>query len=1176
MAMAFQRLIFAPLFVVALASCKSPAPGGGGRTDAQGGRDDTDAEALILDSGTDGDAGTGCGLVTCASAHANCGPIGDGCGGVIYCGMCTAPGTCGGGGAPSQCGGTSGCVPRTCADLGVTCGIAGDGCGGVIDCGTCTAPATCGGGGVAAQCGAPLAPDGAFACTPITCQAIGASCGVHGDGCGGRLDCGICSAPATCGGGGTPNACGGGMTMCVARTCQQAGASCGLLADGCGGMIQCGVCNAPDTCGGGGTAYQCGRPGVGADGGLLCTPRTCAQIGAQCGLQGDGCGNTIDCGPCGAPMTCGGAGTLNVCGLPPPTPDAGPACTPRTCQQVGATCGPIGDGCGGVLDCGRCSAPTSCGGGGTPSQCGGTQNCIPRTCQQVGANCGPIGDGCGGVLQCGNCVAPDICGGGSQPSVCSGSSPDAGACTNLCQRQVSCPSGTTSLSGTVYAPAGAANGGDPLYNALVYIPNGAVAPFSAGVSCDRCGAPASGSPLVNTVTGADGRFLLQNVPTGPNIPLVIQLGRWRRQVTISNVNACQDNPVDPELTRLPRNQSEGDIPLIAMVTGNVDALECVLRKIGLDDSEFTVPSPQGGTGRVQFFIANGADAPGGAPDESELWGAESSLDRYDLVLFACEGGQDDEFFFNQLNVINYANAGGRVFATHYSYVWLYNVFPWNLTGTWHVDTHTSNPPSDPLTAIIDTSFPKGQAFSQWVSNVGAASGPDQITIHVARHDLDDPLFAPSQRFIYSTNPSTIQHYAFNTPWSQPPDQQCGRVIFSDFHVNGADHTQGMVFPAECTTVGLSPQEKVLEFMLFDLASCIAPDVPPPPMCAPRTCASANANCGPVADGCGGLLECGACTAPQTCGGGGVPSQCGGTGCSPMSCQQQGISCGPAGDGCGGRLECGSCPSPQTCGGGGVPGQCGYTPPPDAGGGCFARSCQAQGISCGPAGDGCGNLLQCGTCGAPQTCGGGGVPGQCGGTACTPITCTQQGLSCGVTADGCGGMLDCGSCAPPLSCGGGGVTGQCGAPPMCSPLTCMQQNLFCGPTGDGCGGLLDCGTCPVGQVCGGGGNGVCGAPPDAGSCTPRTCRDQMLECGVTGDGCGAMLECGMCPAGLSCGGGGMPGVCGHTSCFPVTCAQVGADCGLIADGCGGTIDCGECMAPNTCGGLGMPNRCGTRF
>jgi hypothetical protein len=93
-------------------------------------------------------------------------------------------------------------------------------------------------------------------------------------------------------------------------------------------------------------------------------------------------------------------------------------------------------------------------------------------------------------------------------------------------------------------------------------------------------------------------------------------------------------------------------------------------------------------------------------------------------------------------------------------------------------------------------------------------------------------------------------------------------------------------------------------------------------CVPNTCAGLGYGCGPTGDGCGGLLDCGSCTTPATCGGGGY-SQCGvGTGCIPMTCAQLGIACGPAGDGCGGLLQCPSCSAPMTCGGGGTPGQCG--------------------------------------------------------------------------------------------------------------------------------------------------------------------------------------------------------------------------------------------------------------
>ena len=51
--------------------------------------------------------------------------------------------------------------------------------------------------------------------------------------------------------------------------------------------------------------------------------------------------------------------------------------------------------------------------------------------------------------------------------------------------------------------------------------------------------------------------------------------------------------------------------------------------------------------------------------------------------------------------------------------------------------------------------------------------------------------------------------------------------------------------------------------------------------------------------------------------------------------------------------------------------------------CVPTTCSKLGINCGPAGDGCGNLLECGTCAAPKTCGGGGVSGVCGGMGAPP-------------------------------------------------------------------------------------------------------------------------------------------------------------------------------------------------
>ena len=168
------------------------------------------------------------------------------------------------------------------------------------------------------------------------------------------------------------------------------------------------------------------------------------------------------------------------------------------------------------------------------------------------------------------------------------------------------------------------------------------------------------------------------------------------------------------------------------------------------------------------------------------------------------------------------------------------------------------------------------------------------------------------------------HYTFNTPVGQPAAMQCGRVMYSDFHVNTGAAGNGTL-PGACnlgTGVKMTAQEKVLEFMIFDLTSCLKPTSG---TCTPKTCAQQGYNCGAQGDTCGGIIaSCGTCTAPAICGGNGVPGQCG-NGCTPKTCAQQGFDCGNAGDGCGNVINCGTCPMGQFCGGGGIPGVCG-TPP----------------------------------------------------------------------------------------------------------------------------------------------------------------------------------------------------------------------------------------------------------
>ncbi|MGC4087093.1 MAG: carboxypeptidase regulatory-like domain-containing protein [Polyangiaceae bacterium] len=410
-----------------------------------------------------------------------------------------------------------------------------------------------------------------------------------------------------------------------------------------------------------------------------------------------------------------------------------------------------------------------------------------------------------------------------------------GQCQGLQCRQKSCTTGSTTISGTVFDPGGTL----PLYNVMVYVPNAPLAPLSSGASC-AC--EVSGSPIASALTDTHGHFTLTNAPVGNDVPLVIQIGKWRRSFTIPSVAECADTAVPQSTLRLPARQADGDMPKIALTTGNADALECLIPKLGIDAAEFTPPS---GSGRINYFSGHGgtnkyvAARNGGVsfPTAQSLWGNVDSLKAYDVVLLSCEGGMfpDEKGAAAFQAMAAYANLGGRVFASHWHEVWFTNgpaPFP-------NVATFVNEPDLGNLTADVITSFPKGAALADWLVNVGASSTKGKIDITAAQHTVttENPTYA--QRWIASDPQHSVQYLSANTPLGVAADKQCGRVVLSDIHVSGGTgrnstsdrSSPDLAFPSGCVTSGFSPQEKVLAFMLFDISACLIPDddVPQPPV-----------------------------------------------------------------------------------------------------------------------------------------------------------------------------------------------------------------------------------------------------------------------------------------------------------------------------------------------------------
>jgi hypothetical protein len=278
----------------------------------------------------------------------------------------------------------------------------------------------------------------------------------------------------------------------------------------------------------------------------------------------------------------------------------------------------------------------------------------------------------------------------------------------------------------------------------------------------------------------------------------------------------------------------------------------------------------------------------GAPESFDptngLWATQGQLMPYDVVLLSCEGGET--YNANPQALEGYLNAGGRAFASHFHYAWFsgpidstgVNTYEapsdWSNLAQWSGGegggggggfgggggggscTNSTFSGGAPVGGVIDLklnngsgqAFSKGVTLDTWLDENGALGGVSGVA------NTELPIYQPKYNALVSSSNSESQpwitadpsadetnstlYFSFDTPvGSSTP---CGRAVFSDLHVGGNPATcdnDKKPPPSSCDNVDLSPQEKALEFMLFDLSSCVIPDtvtvsadagLPPPP------------------------------------------------------------------------------------------------------------------------------------------------------------------------------------------------------------------------------------------------------------------------------------------------------------------------------------------------------------
>jgi hypothetical protein len=783
--------------------------------------------------------------------------------------------------------------------------------------------------------------------------------------------------------------------------------------------------------------------------------------------------------------------------------------------------------------------------------------------------------------------------------------PGAGQCTGLqCQLVTCAGAATTSISGTVYDPAG----NTPLFDANVYIPLDPDAPlpaFGSGATCDTCGGAATLDAIRAAQTDAAGNFTLNDIPAGTNIPIVVQIGKWRREIVLSTITQCVPNEVKANCTtadpadcvlRLPRNKTDGydpvaktysraDLPKIAIATGGSDPFDCLLLKAGIDPAEIGDSSS---SARIHYYTSNGnkLDATSGSVVAgSTLWNDPAAMKAYDVILLPCEGSATDKQSGTNTpyqNLINYANAGGRAFITHFGYSWIQyaagksHVPPpddWSAVANWTptgAAMTSSVNTQDPLTGTVNTSFPKGAIYSKWLKNVGASSTASRLTIHEGRQDLtsigpDTQPWMTARDKKYVPYPNYTNLFTFNTPYGAPAANQCGRVVFSDFHVSAnalVPATNTCLSDVDCGYTATCTGATVGAVGQCSEPCQTAADCPNTGFACPgattgtcqQTTCAVNSDCGTGRTCRGGTCTC---AGDSDCDGG----TCAGATCSPTACASSatcglgtcgGGTCSVVG--CHKNADCGL----GTCGGAGKNGTCA------AGFACHTDS------QCGPSGTcGSGTSSTAGNCSTNATvC---HTNANCDSASCGAGTGSTAG-NCSTNSVVCHKNSECDS----NSCGvGTGFTGTCAN----SNATVCHTNANCDSGSCGAGTGATAGTCSTNST-------VChtNATCDSGSCGVGT--GFTGTCSITGTTvCHTNANCdsGFCGSGTgstagtcstnsavchtdatcdsgSCGiGTGFTGLCAKST---TTLCHGNADCDSGSCGTGTGSTAGVCSA-STC-------------
>ncbi len=380
----------------------------------------------------------------------------------------------------------------------------------------------------------------------------------------------------------------------------------------------------------------------------------------------------------------------------------------------------------------------------------------------------------------------------------------------------------------------------PIFGATIYVTDTQPAPIPQETYCEPCVETPQGS----VTSKHDGSFELQVQGAG-RYWFVIQKGPFRLEQQIDIAKGTTSLP--PASTTLPSKQDAANgawIPKVAIARGNFDAIEDILGKVGfgtMDSSGQKLGTPDG---EITFYEWDGTGNTGVAYLLQNL----TEMKKYHIIFFPCSTEVDDTLMRDAAvlkNIRSFVAAGGKLYVTDWSGEMGDRAFPPQIelgSSFSPVDTIGTY---DPITldgtitqygdadgSLYDAADGKAvdPDLNMWL---GLQMGPTEDNPTPSMYNANFFTVSHNWNFIPKMNSvmkgaDDMGNPVYDDPksWVTGSDEDghgplplavtyepagCGKVLYSTFQTSGASASE--------MHVGLTPQERVLLFLIMEISAC---------------------------------------------------------------------------------------------------------------------------------------------------------------------------------------------------------------------------------------------------------------------------------------------------------------------------------------------------------------------